>query len=74
VEAAQPVRRPGPASLLNEPLDMEFPNSFGPGIGDRVASMSDSLGSRAFPRAVGDGRALEEEVDVGEARGHWSES
>ena len=72
--AAQPVRRPGPASLLNEPLDIAFPKSSGPGIGERVASMSDSLGRRAVLRVEGDGSVLEDVDCSGEETGHWSES
>ena len=73
VEAAHPVRKPGPASLLNEPFDMAFPKSVGPGIGERVASISDNLGSRAALRLEGDGSTvvLDEE---GEGTGHWRRS
>ena len=68
------MRSPGPASLLNEPFDIAFPKSFGPGIGDMVASISDSLGTRAVLSVEGDGRLLRpvDEADV--ERGHWSKS
>lgn len=66
---AQPVRIPGPAILLKEPLLSVLPKSSGPGTGESVRSISISRGRSAwFNGVVGVGAGVKVVV------GHWRKS